>query len=320
MRHVLWGGIESQSGSEASRSSGDSGSLRSSKRSGSFRPQSPPRSEVSKRSGGGSPRRKLETQLRTQEKLISRGLTPADVVTIDDSYDCSSSKDASHGTPAVAGPAQAGSLGEPPQVPRRRMRVQSPQAGAAPADDSGDSDPEDAASGEQEQLLRKMAPGGDLNALQSQAPLDEHDSPTSIGSILHSYKVCRPCPAVAEGRACPNGVLCCLCHLSHGETRGQGGAQRRKNALRPCKGKRDRYRKLVVRLEHEMERDPDAFDVAKVQLPPSLSSSGAAHEKLLAKLQSRLHVAQVRRQGESLGSEVNSQATVSIRPSTRLSL
>jgi len=41
-------------------------------------------------------------------------------------------------------------------------------------------------------------------------------------------------------------------------------------ASRPCKGKRLRYQKLVVRLKSELLASPKTFDMEKVLLPPSM--------------------------------------------------
>lgn len=60
---------------------------------------------------------------------------------------------------------------------------------------------------------------------------------------------------------------------------------KRRGKLRPCKGKRDRYRKLVLRLVDEIREDPKAFNFESTDLPPSLASDDKAKEKLRGMLQ-----------------------------------
>jgi len=49
---------------------------------------------------------------------------------------------------------------------------------------------------------------------------------------------------------------------------------------RPCKGKRDRYKKLVKRLEADIKADPVSFDLNLRTLPPSLQANDKQREKL----------------------------------------
>jgi len=76
--------------------------------------------------------------------------------------------------------------------------------------------------------------------------LDETGNVTSMGSALHWEDQCKPCLFVHTKVGCQNGASCEFCHFPH----------KRKNKPRPCKGKRDRYRKLISRMEQEIdERD-----------------------------------------------------------------
>jgi len=72
-------------------------------------------------------------------------------------------------------------------------------------------------------------------------PRDENGQISSVGAIPHETGTCKPCLFVHTRIGCQNGVECDFCHLSH----------RRKSKPRPCKGKRDRYRKLILRAESE---------------------------------------------------------------------
>lgn len=76
--------------------------------------------------------------------------------------------------------------------------------------------------------------------------LDETGNVASLGSALHWEDQCKPCLFVHTKVGCQNGASCEFCHFPH----------KRKNKPRPCKGKRDRYRKLISRMEQEIdERD-----------------------------------------------------------------
>merc|ERR1712176_473035 len=73
----------------------------------------------------------------------------------------------------------------------------------------------------------------------------------SLGSIKHDTGDCKPClfyNSKNSKTGCQNGIMCHFCHLSHN----------RKNKPRPCKGKRERYRKLIQRME-SLNCDPNTL-------------------------------------------------------------
>lgn len=43
--------------------------------------------------------------------------------------------------------------------------------------------------------------------------------------------------------------------------------------MRPCKGKRDRFKRLMERIAGEIAADPLGFDVSMVDLPPSVAGN-----------------------------------------------
>jgi len=55
---------------------------------------------------------------------------------------------------------------------------------------------------------------------------------------------------------------------------------------RPCKNQRERYRKLVCRLEEQVRADPFGFEFTQIELPPSVADD----TRLRAKLQRRLEL------------------------------
>jgi len=58
---------------------------------------------------------------------------------------------------------------------------------------------------------------------------------------------------------------------------------------RPCKGKRDRYKKLVKRLQADIQADPVTFDLNALTLPPSLQANDKQREKLLERMDRYQH-------------------------------
>lgn len=160
----------------------------------------------------------------------------------------------------------------------------------------------------QEQLMRQQAwehENVDIEALLAQVPLDDDGQPTSIGSIGHANGECKvPCTFVQRARGCVNGINCSFCHFHHKVKRAR---QRHKGRPRPCKGKRDKYRKHWEELKNRVEENPTEFDPEAVELPASIST----YEKLRAKLVTRLktHKSNVLA-GRSEDQDINAQMPV----------
>ena len=83
-----------------------------------------------------------------------------------------------------------------------------------------------------------------LERLRAHGLLDENDEPTSVGSILHDERSCKPCVAAHAGK-CEAGIFCTCCHRTHN----RAAITRQRNAMRACKGKRTRERNLLRALE-----------------------------------------------------------------------
>jgi len=73
-----------------------------------------------------------------------------------------------------------------------------------------------------------------------------------MGSARHNEDGCKPCLFVHTHVGCQNGASCEFCHFVH----------KRKNKARPCKGKRERYRKLLVRMEEDAIEAGSACDAS----------------------------------------------------------
>jgi len=88
---------------------------------------------------------------------------------------------------------------------------------------------------------------------------------------------CRPCLYFNSSAGCPQGSACRFCHLWHP----QSGMARQK--IRPCKGKRERYRKLVSKIKKQIESQPD-LEPEDLDLPASVLENPSLHAKLMARI------------------------------------
>jgi len=96
----------------------------------------------------------------------------------------------------------------------------------------------------------------------------------SIGSAKHDEDGCKPCLFVHTHVGCQNGSNCEFCHFIH----------KRKNKARPCKGKRERYRKLLLRMEEDALEGGSAID--NLSDAGSGSASYASHDEICTTVQS----------------------------------
>lgn len=126
-------------------------------------------------------------------------------------------------------------------------------------------------------------PPEELAALLAQVPLQEDGTPSSIGAIGHEAGTCKPCLFYRTKMGCNNGVHCPHCHLRH----------RRSERQRPCKGKRDRYRKMLVVQEALLAAEEGVQDDADEEedweehaVPSSGNQNGAVRSKKRKRLAS----------------------------------
>merc|ERR1712129_479954 len=100
-----------------------------------------------------------------------------------------------------------------------------------------------------------------------------------IGSVLHASGECRPCRNIVAKQPCGDGIRCCFCHLPHegfsaivdSEVNAdghQGGKQ-----VRTCKAQRQRYQKLVGRMETAIRADPFGWNIDQAELLPSMETN-----------------------------------------------
>mmetsp|Transcript_128490 Transcript_128490/g.411842 ORF Transcript_128490/g.411842 Transcript_128490/m.411842 type:complete len:240 (-) Transcript_128490:277-996(-) len=81
----------------------------------------------------------------------------------------------------------------------------------------------------------RLALPEDFEDLNMMLPLDGCGLLASIGSSKHGEGVCKQCLFHLRPGGCLRGELCEFCHIQH-----SGGARRR-----PCKAKRQRYKKII---------------------------------------------------------------------------
>lgn len=102
----------------------------------------------------------------------------------------------------------------------------------------------------------------------------------SQGSALHEAGRCKPCLFLYETIGCKNGFSCSFCHYNHN----------RRSVARQSKGKRDRFRKLVSRmeaLEQDSEQEQQPLAVGRVVReggggPLAVPGPGPARKNLMS--------------------------------------
>jgi hypothetical protein len=163
-------------------------------------------------------------------KLRNRGLTKEEIA---DSASTTSSNLSSTRSPAP-GQADVGSLSKEKllnQQPSLDLGGGSFNYCQQPAGDTG-AISEDATSNSGMSYT-------DTSHLSSSESRDNADlGQPSLGSARHDVGACKPCLFVHTEAGCQKGALCDFCHQPH----------KRKSKPRPCKGKRDRYRRLLQRM------------------------------------------------------------------------
>jgi len=118
-----------------------------------------------------------------------------------------------------------------------------------------------------------------LQSLRAQLPLDEEGLSLSLGSLRHVTGNCKACIFHAKG-SCSNGIACTFCHCKHSEEDKEENCSK----LRPCKGKRRRYKKLIARLQERIETDPFNFELESEKLPSFVATNSTVKAKVLSNI------------------------------------
>jgi len=135
---------------------------------------------------------------------------------------------------------------------------------------------------ERQQMLRRLRkhfkPIRD-EPLAELLPKDELGRSTSIGSLLHSVDSCKPCRNIVSSTMCSDGLRCCFCHLPHNfipaemvssATAEHSIGETKRPGLRPTREQRENYRRLVTKIEHDIQKDPFGWDLDSLDLPDDL--------------------------------------------------
>jgi len=143
------------------------------------------------------------------------------------------------------------------------------------------------------QQLRDKFKDYDNADLVACLPCDSAGQATSIGSTLHMTAQCKPCRYKIMQQPCADGVRCMYCHMDHNlstslesvniaqQPTADGGG---KSKVRPCKGKRDRYRKHVSRITEQIMANPFSWSVDRMEIPPSIECNPELKRKFLARM------------------------------------
>jgi len=102
------------------------------------------------------------------------------------------------------------------------------------------------------------------------------DESPSLGSAGHAEGTCRPCAFARSTSGCKFGAACNFCHLvsEHPES----------VRMRPCKGKRERYKRTMAAIESRIAQDPDLLTSGCLNLPSFVDRSPQARERVMAQL------------------------------------
>jgi len=96
----------------------------------------------------------------------------------------------------------------------------------------------------------------------------------SVGSALHVSGACRPCMFTKLPQGCKFGAGCDFCHVAGNDGTSEGRA-------RPCKGKRDRVKKALAKVEEALRRDPRLFASGGFFLPPVVEQDPKARAEVM---------------------------------------
>mmetsp|Transcript_22405 Transcript_22405/g.76773 ORF Transcript_22405/g.76773 Transcript_22405/m.76773 type:complete len:261 (-) Transcript_22405:146-928(-) len=135
------------------------------------------------------------------------------------------------------------------------------------------------APGTEQQLSSDSYPGTSLESSMDNMvciPLDENGELTSVGSMKHAEGKCKPCLYNYNGTPCAAGVSCRFCHFPH-KTLGRV-------RLRPCKGRREKVKKALDRIQKDVKDDPDNFDLLNLELPGTIANTPYLKDKLISRL------------------------------------
>lgn len=98
----------------------------------------------------------------------------------------------------------------------------------------------------------------------------------SLGSAGHAAGTCRPCAFARSSAGCKFGDSCNFCHLvsEHPES----------VRMRPCKGKRERFKRTMAAIEEQVSKNPDLLSGGGLSLPAFVDRNPQARARVMAQL------------------------------------
>jgi len=142
-----------------------------------------------------------------------------------------------------------------------------------------------------EQLREQFMDCNSDDELAALLPRDSAGQPTTIGSTLHASNQCKPCRHKMASQPCTDGLWCLYCHMDHELCAAVGSASHQRVAdgngrskARPCKGKRDRYRKHVSKISEQIMADPFSWSAETMEVPPSIEGNPDLKRKFMARM------------------------------------
>mmetsp|Transcript_101258 Transcript_101258/g.292828 ORF Transcript_101258/g.292828 Transcript_101258/m.292828 type:complete len:243 (-) Transcript_101258:61-789(-) len=112
---------------------------------------------------------------------------------------------------------------------------------------------------------------------EEHGPSDLNECMPSLGSLKHALGTCRPCAFARSSQGCKSGTACLFCHFPM--------EHQQQMRSRPCKGKRDRMKKHITRLEREVATNPSLVNGDSLHIPQFLESTPQAKARLRTRLE-----------------------------------
>lgn len=103
-----------------------------------------------------------------------------------------------------------------------------------------------------------------------------HVERRNIGSDGHAAGTCRPCAFARSAAGCKFGAKCTFCHIVEEHT-----ASLR---VRPCKGKRERFKRQMATIERAVSMDPDLLADGHLSLPALVDRSSKTRARVMERL------------------------------------
>lgn len=126
-------------------------------------------------------------------------------------------------------------------------------------------------------------------------PIDPNLGIWTPGAALHADSHCTPCKYIFTEKSCAEGSNCEYCHLKH-----ESGHPKLK--FRPCRGKRNRFRKMIEKMRETVEEGGE-LDIDELDFVlPSIKSNEFLKQKVMKRLAA---------EGLVLGGAVNDVGTAS---------